>query len=115
MTRLYVRVRFCIGDRFYLHDNRILCEFDYVEQRTAQTSTAAAAAAATTTSAQSQPPRPCLDPAGTTPSSPCPGAAAAAQMKRQAQLQQLHQRQQQYLHLHPSHQHAATMDGCVNW
>ncbi|KAF7491751.1 Rhombotin-1 [Sarcoptes scabiei] len=26
--------RFCVGDRFYLHDNRILCEYDYEEQMT---------------------------------------------------------------------------------
>ncbi|KPM07623.1 hypothetical protein QR98_0061220 [Sarcoptes scabiei] len=25
---------FCVGDRFYLHDNRILCEYDYEEQMT---------------------------------------------------------------------------------
>ncbi|CAN7999126.1 unnamed protein product [Ixodes hexagonus] len=24
--------RFCVGDRFYLHDNRILCEYDYEER-----------------------------------------------------------------------------------
>lgn len=23
--------RFCIGDRFHLHDNRILCEYDFEE------------------------------------------------------------------------------------
>jgi len=115
---LYVPVRFCIGDRFYLHDNRILCEYDYVEQRAAaaaaQCSTSAVATSSTTPGQpQPQPPRSCLDPPGTTPPPPpCP----AAQMKRHAQLQQLQQQQQQqYLHPHPPHQHAATMDGCVNW
>ncbi|CAN8027472.1 unnamed protein product, partial [Ixodes persulcatus] len=24
--------RFCVGDRFYLHENRILCEYDYEER-----------------------------------------------------------------------------------
>ena len=24
--------RFCVGDRFYLADNRILCEYDYEER-----------------------------------------------------------------------------------
>ena len=24
--------RFCVGDRFYLHENKILCEYDYEEQ-----------------------------------------------------------------------------------
>lgn len=24
--------RFCVGDRFYLCDNRILCEYDYEER-----------------------------------------------------------------------------------
>jgi len=113
-------IRFCIGDRFYLLDNRILCEYDYVEQRTVQSSSSSSAPSTTLAQPQTQPqpPRSCLDPAGTTPPPPCHGAAAvaAAQMKRHAQLQQqLHQHQQQYLHPHPPHQHAAAMDGCVNW
>lgn len=24
--------RFCVGDRFYLNDNKILCEYDYEER-----------------------------------------------------------------------------------
>ena len=24
--------RFCVGDRFYLHENKILCEYDYEER-----------------------------------------------------------------------------------
>lgn len=26
--------RFCVGDRFYLCDSKILCEYDYEERRT---------------------------------------------------------------------------------
>lgn len=25
-------IRFCVGDRFYLCDNKILCEYDYEER-----------------------------------------------------------------------------------
>jgi len=28
----HVRCRFCVGDRYYLCDNKILCEYDYEER-----------------------------------------------------------------------------------
>ncbi|KAH9374223.1 hypothetical protein HPB48_013708 [Haemaphysalis longicornis] len=31
-TKRAVRAGFCVGDRFYLHENRILCEYDYEER-----------------------------------------------------------------------------------
>ena len=43
--------RFCIGDRFYLHDNRILCEFDYAEQRSSLLTSAAGTTVSTAVSA----------------------------------------------------------------
>lgn len=32
MTSLYFWFRFCVGDRFYLCENKILCEYDYEER-----------------------------------------------------------------------------------
>lgn len=32
LTRRVVIVRFCVGDRFYLCENKILCEYDYEER-----------------------------------------------------------------------------------
>lgn len=29
---MWIVCRFCIGDRYYLYDNKILCEFDYEER-----------------------------------------------------------------------------------
>lgn len=31
-TKLISDCRFCVGDRFYLCDNKILCEYDYEER-----------------------------------------------------------------------------------
>ena len=132
MMLVMVIYRFCIGDRFYLHNNLILCEYDYAEQRTAvaasNNNNASSAVSSSSTSVQSQQhrhqlqqpgARSCLDPGQTPAAQLCP--AAATQMKRFHQLQQQHpqQQQQHYLHPHPPlpppHQRAATMDGCVNW
>lgn len=41
--------RFCVGDRFYLYENRILCESDYAEKVQLAAVAAAAAAAASAT------------------------------------------------------------------
>ena len=30
--RWYICGRFCVGDRFYLCDNKVLCEYDYEER-----------------------------------------------------------------------------------
>ena len=32
LVNYYYYYRFCVGDRFYLCDNRILCEYDYEER-----------------------------------------------------------------------------------
>ena len=32
MRRVHYSCRFCVGDRFYLIDNKILCEYDYEER-----------------------------------------------------------------------------------
>lgn len=29
---IFKHFRFCVGDRFYLHENKILCEYDYEER-----------------------------------------------------------------------------------
>lgn len=29
---MFIYSRFCVGDRFYLCDNKILCEYDYEER-----------------------------------------------------------------------------------
>lgn len=33
MTTMMAIIRFCVGDRFYLLDNKILCEYDYEERK----------------------------------------------------------------------------------
>lgn len=32
MAYFYFCFRFCVGDRFYLFDNKVLCEYDYEER-----------------------------------------------------------------------------------